>query len=176
MLVGVAAWLVGAVAATMGSLYAVGKIGNDLLQQQARQASIATVNAEYALQSSGRAAPPARPAPLRPGSGHSTGTAPPKHLQRTGPAGQDSPRRATELLVSPDGTAAATCEPGGAYLVYVVPQQGFQADDVQAGPAAVASVTFESWSGGVVMTVTCQGGRPVQHVAPLPQGQWPHDE
>ncbi len=176
MLVGVAAWLLGAVAATLGSLYAVNKIGADLLQQQARQVSIATINAEYALQGSGRAAPPARPAAHRPGSAGSAGSGPPRHLWRSGQAGQASPGRATALLASPDGTAGATCGRGGAYLVYVSPQQGFQADDVQRGPAAVASVTFESWSGGVVMTVTCQGGSPVEHLTPVSQGAPPHDE
>jgi hypothetical protein len=167
MLVGVAAWLIGAAAATFGSLYAVGKIGHDLLQQQARQVSIATLNAEYAMQSSGRAAPPARPANYRPGSDSSPKPAPSKHLTPSSPSPKPkpAPSQETEVLVSPGGTAGAVCEAGGAYIVWASPAQGYQIDNLQRGPAAVASVTFERLAGGVMMTVTCQGGSPVEHVS-----------
>ena len=164
MLVGVGAWLVGAAAATLGSLYAVGKIGDDLLREQARQVSIATINAEYALQSSGRSVPPSPPAAHGPGPAGSTRSAPPRHVRRSGKTDQEPPSSGTKLFASPGGSAGATCEPGGAYLVYVSPAPGFQVDNMQRGPAAVASVTFDSRSSGVVMTVTCQGGQPVDHV------------
>jgi hypothetical protein len=164
MLVGVGAWLVGAVAATTGSLYAVNKIGDDLLRQQARQASVATINAEYALQSSGRSVPPSPPAAHGPGPAGSTGSPPARHVRRSGKIDRAAPSGTTKLFVSPGGSAGATCQPGGAYLVYVSPVPGFQVDNMLRGPAAVASVTFDSRLSGYVMTVTCQGGQPVDHV------------
>jgi hypothetical protein len=54
------------------------------------------------------------------------------------------------------------CESGGAYLSYWSPQPGFEAGNVVRGPAAVASVVFESSSSGITLQVTCQGGVPVK--------------
>jgi hypothetical protein len=62
----------------------------------------------------------------------------------------------------------ASCQPGGAYLQYWSPDQGFEADDVSRGPAAVATVTFEAPSGGVVMRVSCTSGTPSAQLAALP--------
>jgi hypothetical protein len=58
----------------------------------------------------------------------------------------------------------ATCESAGAYLLYWSPDQGFEADDVIRGPAAVASVTFQNLTSGIVMRVSCSGGTPIAHV------------
>ena len=65
------------------------------------------------------------------------------------------------MLESADGSVTATCEPGGAYLIYWVPDQGFEADDVVRGPAAVASVVFQNTTSSIVMRVSCSGGQPV---------------
>ena len=55
----------------------------------------------------------------------------------------------------------ADCLPAGAHLLYWSPDQGFQVDDVNRGPAPVARVTFEGAGGDVVMYVSCRGGTPV---------------
>jgi serine/threonine-protein kinase len=54
----------------------------------------------------------------------------------------------------------ATCQAAGAYLVSWSPQQGYQVDSVSRGPAAAASVHFESTTREVTMTVTCSAGVP----------------
>jgi hypothetical protein len=71
------------------------------------------------------------------------------------------------LLTSPDGSAEAVCQAGGAYLSYWSPQPGFEIDDVVRGPAAVASVTFQGTSGGIDMNVSCHGGVPVKRLVNL---------
>ena len=48
VLIGAGAWLLGAVAATAGSLYAVDQLGQGLLAQHTKQVSVAMVNAELA--------------------------------------------------------------------------------------------------------------------------------
>jgi hypothetical protein len=81
-----------------------------------------------------------------------------KHKRSPKATSTTSPGR---LLTSPDGTAVATCHQGLAYLVYVTPYNGFEADDVVTGPAAVASVIFRDFSGGgIEMQVSCRAGRP----------------
>jgi hypothetical protein len=59
----------------------------------------------------------------------------------------------------------AICESGGAYLQFWSPDQGFQADDVVRGPAAVASVVFQNRTSSLVMQVSCSGGTPILHVS-----------
>jgi hypothetical protein len=69
------------------------------------------------------------------------------------------------LLGSPDGSADAVCQAGKAYLIYWTPEQGFEAEDVIRGPAAVAQVVFQNNFGmGVTLQVTCRNGVPVKHV------------
>jgi hypothetical protein len=77
------------------------------------------------------------------------------------------------VLTSADGSVLASCQSAGAYLVYWSPDQGYTADDVTRGPAAVASVTFSNTAGGVVMRVSCQSGTPVAHVLPISPGPSP---
>jgi hypothetical protein len=68
------------------------------------------------------------------------------------------------LLTSPDGSVMANCQPGGAYLQYWIPAQGFQADDVIRGPAPTARITFEQLANELTMTVSCSSGQPVAHI------------
>jgi hypothetical protein len=72
------------------------------------------------------------------------------------------------VLTSSDGSAAAVCQPGGAYLVYWSPEPGFEIDDVVRGPAAVASVVFRNDSGGIVLRVSCRDGVPVKSLSAAP--------
>jgi hypothetical protein len=58
----------------------------------------------------------------------------------------------------------ASCESAGAYLQYWSPDQGFEADDVVRGPAAVASVVFQNTTSSIVMRVSCSAGKPVAHI------------
>jgi hypothetical protein len=94
----------------------------------------------------------------------------------TSPSAAASPQNAdSTLLTSADGSVLATCQAGGAYLIYWSPAQGFSADDVARGPAAVTSVTFENRSGGLSMRVSCPSGTPVASVRRLSAGPEPSD-
>lgn len=88
------------------------------------------------------------PAATGPGDAGATATAP----SGPGPAGT--------VLVSPAGTVVATCQAAGAYLISWSPQQGYEVGDVFRGPAAAASVQFESRAGEVTMRVSCSAGVP----------------
>ena len=64
------------------------------------------------------------------------------------------------VLASSAGTVVATCQAAGAYLISWSPQQGYEVGDVFRGPAAAASVQFESRTAEVTMTVSCSAGVP----------------
>jgi hypothetical protein len=103
---------------------------------------------------------PSSPTPTPASPSASVGTA--------APVSTTAPPAPGTLLTSADGTVTASCQPGGAYLQYWSPNQGFEADDVARGPAAVASITFEGSGGGVVMHVSCNSGVPGAQVTSLP--------
>jgi len=168
VLFGAGAWLLGAVAATAGSLLAVEQLGQGMLAQQTTELSVTAVNAKLAAESA--------EATTRPQA--STGSSAPtpsasRTARSTRPVGRGTPGPTIgtgKVVASQDGTAFAECKPGGAYLVYWTPQNGFEADHVVQGPAAVASVTFRGSTSGVVLKVSCSGGRPVAHVSQLNWG------
>lgn len=178
VLLGVGAWLLGTVSATVGSLYAVGQLGNSLLAESTKQMSVSMVNSDLAHEHSHRAVPlptPTRKPQLhdhhrarRPGHVAPTPTPDPTSSPTSSPVSSPSPSPAPSsagvLLTSPGGSAEATCTSNGAYLSYWSPQPGFEVDNVVRGPAAVASVAFESTTSGVTLQVTCQGGVPVKKV------------
>jgi hypothetical protein len=168
VLIGVGAWLLGAVAATGGSMFAVNRLDQDLLAQQDRQISVSAVNAELALEKA--ELPSASPSPSASKRPTATRHRHARHHARPAPA------RTLHgvLLASPDGTVVAACERGGAYLMYWSPQQGFEADDVVRGPAPIASVSFRSWSDGIAMHVSCRDGAPVARQVTV--GGIRHDE
>jgi len=64
------------------------------------------------------------------------------------------------VLASSAGTVVATCQAAGAYLISWSPQQGYEVGDVFRGPAATASVQFESSTAEVTMRVSCSAGVP----------------
>ena len=172
VLLGVGAWLLGAVSATAGSLYAVGQLGAGLLTEPTKQLSVAVVNADlarvrHARENSQRAVQPPSPSTTRV---HRHRPKPQPRPARTTSTPAPSPGAAPSsaaaiVLTSPDGSAAAVCEPSGAYLVYWSPEPGFEADDVVRGPAAVASVVFSNDSGGILMRVVCRDGDPVKYLS-----------
>jgi len=179
ILLGVSAWLLGAASATAGSLYAVNQLGEGLLAQHSKEISVATVNAQLALENSDRASPVPTPVPTAPVSPSHSRPDAAHRMAGTGP-GRQTPHvqpPPSKLLTSRGGTAAASCDNGLVRLVYWSPAQGFEADDVSKGPARVASVTFTNDSGGVVMRVACtSAGVPVAHVSTLNWGGGRHDE
>jgi hypothetical protein len=166
VLIGAGAWLLGAVAATAGSLYAVDQLGQGLLAQHTKQLSVAMVNAELA-QDGGRRpvqtpTPSQSPSPS-PKASQSTHKARPVPTHR---AASPVTRNASKLLTSAGGTAVAICKQGGAYLIYSSAAQGYETHDFVRGPSSVASVTFVSSSREVILRVTCtSSGVPVSNVS-----------
>lgn len=183
VLIGVSAWLLGALMATGGSLLAVDQLGEGLLQQHSTQVSVAMVNAELALENSERTS-------AAPAASHSASTTPtPASGRWHGPPGataghvQKSAAPATidagKLLTSAGGTAIATCRNGRARLLYWSPGQGFAVVRVKPGPVSVASVAFSDSSGGVVMHVACgTSGLPAARTSTFQKGggRSHHDE
>lgn len=174
LLIGASAWLLGAVTATAGSLYAVDQLGQGLIAQHSKRVSVAMVNRELAQENSERpllartpsprasASPSPSPSPAasRSRGPRAAGTAPRPSSHRPRPSST------ARVLNTVGGQAEAACQQGSAQLVYESPSQGYDIHDLQPGPAAQASVTFTSSGGGVVLKVTCSSSdKPVEHVS-----------
>jgi len=162
-LVGVGAWLLGAVTATTGSMIAVNELAHGLLGPQTQQLGETTVSADLV-----GGARSLSPSPAASGFGKASASKPAakvRHSPRSSPSttasGTASQSPAGTFLESDDGSVTATCQSAGAYLLYWSPNQGFQADNVHRGPAAVTSVTFRGPAHSVVMRVSCSAGTPV---------------
>lgn len=164
---GVAAWLLGVVTATTGSMIAVNELAHGLFGQQTQQLGGATINADLAAGTSG-SGPAAAANPADPVSGNPSAAARAASSSDPPAAAQGSPGQgrsgAGKLLESSDGSVLADCQSGNAYLLSWWPDPGFQAEDVYRGPAATTSVTFAGSAGSVVMRVTCQAGVPIAHL------------
>jgi hypothetical protein len=178
ILLGMGAWVLGAASATAGSLYAVNQLGQSLLTQHTKQISVAMVNAALALENADRTTPAAARSSSASASA-SPSTAPVRHRPaavRMSHRSHHTHTQSSKLLTSQGGTTAASCDDGLARLLYWSPAQGFKADDVNEGPARVASVSFSDTSEEVVMRVACTAaGVPVAHVSSLSGGGWHHD-
>jgi hypothetical protein len=161
--VGVGAWLLGAAAATGGSLLAVSLLGRGIIAPAAsQQLTVAAVNralaseAAEALRSSPTATPPAAPSPAPP----------PRHTKvrpvvpATPAVADPAPQPTSTVLTSVGGTVVASCGTGGAYLVSWSPQQGYEAAGVIRGPAVTTQAKFSNGQRVVVMKVSCTGGVP----------------
>jgi hypothetical protein len=156
VLLGIAAWLLGASTATAGSLLAVSALGQGMNPAAGEQVSVETVNRALAKEAAERTAtmprrsvsPPPSPAAPHPSAAHR-------------PAPPPSPRTAEgTVLTSQGGTLVASCTGGRAYVVSWSPQQGFGSSDVVRGPATNAQVTFISGQLTVTMVVSCSAGVP----------------
>jgi len=163
---GVAAWLVGASAATGGSLLAVSVLGQGMIPSAGEQQSVATVNRALAKEAAERRAamprritrPSARIAPPSRVANH---TAPPRSPAAHPSVSSPSPGAARgTVLTSPGGTVVASCAGARAYLVSWSPQQGFGSTGVIRGPATDAQVTFTGGQLTVTMVVSCDAGVP----------------
>jgi hypothetical protein len=177
VLIGVGAWLLGAVAATGGSLYAIAQLGRGLIGQHTNQESVAMVNAQLAHDGAAPTESPVRsPSPTAsPNASHA------RTASRSGGHHHPAPpvRYSSRLLRSEGGTAAAACSADGAQLLYESPTQGFEVFRVVRGPSAVASVTFTNSSVGVSIKATCDtSGVPVAQVTKFQWSAWDahHDE
>ena len=178
ILAGVGAWLLGAGAATAGSLLAVSLLGQGIAASPGQQLTADAVNqalareAHDASAAATRTAPPpvpttpatrsaatspaasqAAPAPPAPPAPSATAAAP-----AAAPAVPAASPSAGTVLTSLGGSVLAECRPAGAYLVSWSPVQGYQADDAARGPAVTARVVFESSANSVTVTVTCPDG------------------
>jgi hypothetical protein len=179
ILIAVAAWLLGAATATGGCLLAVSLLGDGFgtgsSGQQLTAAGVNRALADAERQSaSAQAATPsrsahARPVTRRPRAAKPTPTPTPTPISTPTPA-QSTPPAGTPFS-SQGGTVVATCEPAGAYLLTWSPAQGYQVDRYVQGPAAVASVRFESNSLAVTMNISCQGGTPVSSTTTRPRDE-----
>jgi hypothetical protein len=156
LLLGVAAWLVGASVATGGSLLAVSMLGQGMTPAAGEQLSVAAVNRALAKEAAERIAAGAQSSGARPASL----TAPRSPATRH-PSPPRSPRTTGgTVLTSAGGTVVASCAGARAYLVSWSPQQGFGSGDVLRGPAINAQVTFTDGQLTVTMIVSCGAGAP----------------
>jgi hypothetical protein len=176
ILLGVAAWLAGASAATGGSLLAVSMLGQGMTPGSGEQQSVATVNhalakeaAERATAMPGLGVSPRRAAsPRRAVSPKAARIASPSRVARhraASPAARNSAPPSPSapggtVLTSQGGTLVASCAGARAYLMSWSPQQGFGSTDVIRGPAASARVTFTGGQLTVTMVVSCDSGAP----------------
>jgi hypothetical protein len=171
ILAGVGAWLLGAGAATAGSLLAVSLLGQGIADSPGQQLTTAAVKSALAAEArEARLARPAgaqsthpwaptssatRPAASRPSVIQSVPATP--AVSRT--VASPSPQAATgTVLTSQGGTVLAECRSAGAYLVSWSPTQGYEATGVIRGPATTARVIFDSDANSVTMVVSCPNG------------------
>ena len=78
----------------------------------------------------------------------------------TGPLAAPSTTPTPRGLATPGGTIVAQCDRDQVTLRSWSPAQGYRTDDVQRGPASVASIKFNNGKSDVVITVTCPAGEP----------------
>ena len=171
--IAVAAWLLGAATATGGCLLAVSLLGDGfgVTGNSGQQLTAAGVNKALAAaeRKSASAATPSRSARARPvtrrqRAARPSATPTPPPATPTPPPAQSTTPVGTPLS-SEGGTVVAICEPAGAYLLSWSPAQGYEVDRVVRGPAAQASVRFDSFMRQVTMNITCPSGTPVSNTS-----------
>ena len=159
-LVGVGAWLLGASAATGGSLLAVSVLGQGLAPAPSQQLTVAAVNRALASEV---VEPTQSPALQPPVSSSATPLKPHAKKSSTAPSvppPAPSPQPTPTVLTSVGGTVVAGCQAAGAYLFSWSPAQGYEVTKVIRGPAATTKVTFASSRKLVTMAITCPSGEP----------------
>jgi hypothetical protein len=173
LVVGVGAWLLGAAAATSGSMIAVNQLAHGLLGPQTQQLTQANLSANPNADADRSAPSPTASGPTDPSSRRSAAAGKRSHVKsaRSGAAPSPSPSLIGTTLQTPGGSVTAVCEAAGAYLQYWSAGQGFKADDWNRGPAAVASVIFRGATSSIGVRVSCVGGKPVAHVSHLPRDE-----
>lgn len=156
-LAGVGAWLLGAGAATGGSLLAVSVLGQDLAPAPSQQLTVAAVNRALASE----AAEAARsPSPQPAVSTSATPLPRPKKSNAAHSVPSPAPQPSDTVLTSIGGTVVADCRAAGAYLNSWSPAQGYEVTRFVRGPAVTAKVSFASSHRLVTMVISCAGGVP----------------
>ena len=163
-LAGVGAWLLGAAAATGGSLLAVSALGQGLAPAPSQQRTAIAVSralASEAAEATGPASPqPSASASATPLVPRAKKASPKPSVPPSVPPPAPAPQPATTVLTSIGGAVVAGCQNAGAYLVSWSPAQGYEVDHVVRGPAATAQVAFAGLRKLVTMNISCPGGRP----------------
>jgi serine/threonine-protein kinase len=160
-LAGVGAWLLGAGAATAGSLLAVSVLGQGLAPAPSQQLTETAVSRALASESVEATPPPSSPQPVVTTSATPLVPHVKKHSAAPSvPPSSPAPQPADTVLTSIGGTVLAHCQAAGAYLASWSPAQGYEATRVIRGPAATAKVTFASSRKLVTMAISCSGGTP----------------
>jgi len=159
-LVGVGAWLLGAAAATGGSLLAVSVLGQDLAPAPSQQLTVTAVNRALASEAAEATHSPS-PQPVV--STSATPLVPRPRKSKAAPSvppPAPAPQPTDTVLTSTGGTVVAGCQAAGTYLFSWSPAQGYEVSKVIRGPAASAKVTFASSRKLVTMVISCPGGVP----------------
>jgi hypothetical protein len=157
-LAGVGAWLLGAAAATGGSLLAVSLLGQGIAPAPSQQLTVAAVNRALASEAAeGARSSPATTPSAAPSPHHTKARRP---APATPAAAAPVPQATATVLTSVGGTLVARCEPGEAYLGSWSPQQGYEVISVVRGPAATVQAKFGDQQRVVVMKVSCTTGMP----------------
>jgi hypothetical protein len=163
-LAGVGAWLLGASAATGGSLLAVSLLGQGLAPAPSQQLTETAVSRALASEA---VEPTRSPSPLPAVTTSATPLVPhpKKHSAAPSvPPPSPVPQPTDTVLTSAGGTVMAECQAGGAYLASWSPAQGYEATKVTRGPAATAKATFTSSRKIVTMAISCTGGTPSANI------------
>lgn len=161
---GVLVWAVATVVATGIGLTAVSLLSQGLSGSTVTplsEDSVAQALARTTSQAGSSATPTAPTTSTRP-------TTP----EPSPPASSPSPSASTShtrTLNTAGGTVIARCHGDHSYLVSWSPEQGWEVDDYERGPASSTTVTFEGATDDtddheVVVTVTCSSGEPVSHI------------
>ena len=160
-LVGVGAWLLGAGAATSGSLLAVSLLGQGLAPAPSQQLTEIAVSRALASEAVGATPSPPAPQPVVRTSATPLVPHVKKHSAAPSvPPSSPAPQPTDTVLISIGGTVLADCQAAGVYLASWSPAQGYAATRVIRGPAANAKVTFASLRKLVIMAISCSGGTP----------------
>lgn len=146
------AWLGVVAAATTAGVAVVGSLGQGILGRDA-----APLRPDEVLTRLSAGATP------RPGSSASPMSTP----GSSAPASSGAGSPVAQVLAIRGGTVVASCVDGQVSLLTWTPAQGYQADHVVRGPAAVASIRFKAHDDGddVRVEVVCVAGEPRAHPA-----------
>jgi len=168
----VAGWLITGLLAIGAGVAVIDRLSEPLTDTGLRPLSAAEVDEALALASSlPNALPPSVPPSVPPSAPPSEGTqdpagptpAPTVTVTTTAtPAAEPGKSR---LITTAGGKVIARCENGLVTLRSWSPAQGFQADDVERGPAERARVEFETEEDEVKVEVHCAAdGSPVHRI------------
>ncbi|MER6826702.1 hypothetical protein ABT352_12000 [Streptosporangium sp. NPDC000563] len=160
----VAGWLITGLLAIGAGVAVIDRLSEPLTDTGLRPLSAAEVDEALALASSLPSAPPTAPSPSESAPSETDG------VEESGEATPEPATTAAEpgesrLIITKGGRVIARCEGGLVTLRSWSPAQGFQADDVERGPADRARVEFESEEDEVKVEVRCAAdGSPVHRL------------